>query len=62
MLYLDIQNATNFKADQPPYLVQQSDANGHPITDPKDASKYLLKTIAANSGTLLPSVGIMIEF
>jgi len=62
MLYLDIQNAYNFKADLPPYLVQQSDANGHPLTDPNDSSRYLLKTIAATSGTVLPSVGIMIEF
>jgi hypothetical protein len=62
MFYLDIQNVYNFQADQPPSLIQQTDANGLPLTDPKDSSKYLLKTIASSSGTILPTIGIMIEF
>ncbi len=62
MLYLDIQNAYNFKADVPPNLIPQADANGIPLTDPTDASRYLLKTIANASGTVLPTIGIMIEF
>ncbi len=62
MLYADIQNAYNFKADLPPSLVQQADANGIPLTDPHDSSKYLLKLINSSSGTVLPTIGIMIEF
>ena len=62
MFYLDIQNVYNFQSDQPPSLVQQTDANGIPLTDPKDSSRYLLKTIASSSGTILPTIGIMIEF
>lgn len=62
MLYMDIQNAYNFKADLPPSLVLQTDANGIPVTDPNDSSRYLLKTIASSSGTVLPTIGIMIEF
>ncbi len=62
MLYLDIQNVCNFKADVPPYLVQQTDASGIPLTDPNDSSRYLLKTITNASGTVLPTIGIMIEF
>jgi outer membrane receptor for ferrienterochelin and colicin len=62
MLYLDVQNAYNFKADLPPNLVQQTAANGVPMTDPKDSSRYLLKTLASSSGTILPTIGIMIEF
>ena len=62
MLYIDTQNAYNFKADLPPSLVQQLDAKGVPLTDPHDSSRYLLKTIATSSGTVLPTIGIMIEF
>ncbi len=62
MLYADIQNAYNFKADLPPSLVQQADANGIPLTDPHDSSRYLLNLINTSSGSVLPTVGIMIEF
>ncbi len=62
MLYADIQNAYNFKADLPPYLVQQTDAGGIPLTDPRDPSRYLLKFVDSTSGTVLPTIGIMVEF
>ena len=62
MLYFDIQNAYNFKANQQDYLVRVEDGNGKPVTDPNDPNKYLLKTIKSNSGTVLPTLGIMIEF
>jgi hypothetical protein len=62
MLYFDIQNAYNFKADQQEYLVRQEDGNGNPLTDPANPGKYLLKTIESRGGTVLPTIGIMIEF
>ncbi len=62
MFYADIQNAYNFKADLPPSLVQQSDNKGIQLTDPKDPSRYLLKYIDSSSGSVLPTIGIMIEF
>ena len=62
MLYFDIQNAYNFKADQQDYLVRVEDGVGNPVTDPNDSGKYLLKTIKATGGTVLPTIGIMVEF
>lgn len=62
MLYFDVQNAYNFKADQQDYLVRVEDAAGNPMTDPNDSGRYLLKTIKATGGTVLPTVGIMVEF
>jgi len=62
MFYLDIQNVYNFQAELPPTLIQQTDTNGIPLTDPNDSSRYLLKTISSSSGTILPTIGIMIEF
>jgi hypothetical protein len=62
MLYADVQNAYNHKADQPDILVRQTDANGIPVTDPADPLKYPLRFIESESGTVLPTIGIMIEF
>ncbi len=61
MLYLDIQNLLNHKADQPGILIPESDASGIPVTDPDDPARYLLKYIKADTGTVLPSIGIIIE-
>jgi hypothetical protein len=62
MFYFDVQNVYNFQSELPPTLLQQSGSNGLPLTDPNDPSKYLLKTIVSSSGTILPTLGIMIEF
>ena len=62
MLYFDVQNVYNFKADQQDYLVRAEDVNGTPLTDPNDPGKYLLKTLQSRAGTVLPTIGIMIEF
>jgi len=62
MLYCDVQNVYNFKADQQDYLVREEDRNGAPLTDPDNPDKYLLKTLKSRGGTVLPTIGIMIEF
>jgi hypothetical protein len=62
MLYADVQNVYNFKADQPPILVRETDSNGSPVTDPSDPRKYILKYLPNETGTVLPTVGIIIEF
>ncbi|MFN8240629.1 MAG: TonB-dependent receptor [Bacteroidales bacterium] len=62
MLYMDVQNVYNFKADQPPLLVRESDAAGKPVTDPADPARYKLKYINAEAGTVLPTIGIIFEF
>lgn len=61
MLYADVQNVYNHKADQPSILLRDSDATGAPLTDPADPSRYLLKFLDSESGTVLPTVGIIIE-
>lgn len=62
MLYADIQNLYNFQADQPPLLIRESDSNGVPVTDPDNPLKYSLKYIVNEVGTVLPTIGIIIEF
>jgi hypothetical protein len=62
MLYTDIQNLYNHKADQPALLIRESDSNGIPVTDPLNSLKYRLKYLDNESGTVLPTIGIIIEF
>lgn len=63
MVYLDIQNLLNFKAQQEDILINtQSDGSVVKYTDPQGKERYLLRTIPNSSGTILPSVGIMFDF
>ena len=61
MFYLDIQNVYNFKARQPDYIVRKEDENGdYILTD--DGTRYVLERVKSESGTILPTIGIMAEF
>ncbi len=60
-VYLDIQNLYNFKAQQPDVLVQVKDANGQPMINPEDPTRFVLKYISSESGTVLPTIGIIVE-
>jgi hypothetical protein len=62
MFYVDIQNVYNHKADQPAILVRESDPSGVPVIDPSDPSRYSLKYISGTSGTVLPTIGIIVGF
>ncbi|MBS2211161.1 TonB-dependent receptor [Carboxylicivirga mesophila] len=64
--YIDIQNLYNQKANQPPELIQELDDSGMPIIEnpgvPIEEQRYRLKEIITTSGTVLPTIGLMIEF
>ena len=62
LLYADVQNVYNHKADQPPILIRETDSEGNPLTDPIDPSRYVLKYIDGDSGTVLPTIGVIVEF
>ena len=61
-LYVDIQNVYGFQVELQPFLTTEKDAAGLPVEDPNDPTKYKLKPIENISGTVLPSIGLMIEF
>lgn len=65
-LYFDVQNAFNHKADSPTNLYQREDAGGNPIIrnpqDPYLDQRYDLKEIKTETGTILPTLGIIVEF
>jgi len=61
-IYLDIQNIFNAQSEQQAYLSIQRDENGNGITDPWHPDRYLPLVIPNESGTILPTVGIVAEF
>lgn len=60
-LYLDIQNLYNFKAESSPNLILQRDSSGNPMVDPENPGYYQLKYLQNESGTILPTLGIIVE-
>lgn len=66
MLYFDVQNVYGFKAELPPNLLLDTDSGGNPViinpSDPLPQQKYKLKQIVNETGTVLPTIGIMLEF
>lgn len=61
--YIDIQNVYNFKGDRPPLYTVITDAYGDPVVNPNDTDRYLFKTIkGSGGGTILPTVGFIMEF
>ena len=61
MLYVDVQNVLNYKAEQPAILILDTDAAGIPKVNPLDPDRYVLKYIEGDLGTVLPTIGIIIE-
>ncbi len=66
MVYVDIQNIYNFQSEGVPIYVRQLDAQGQPIivnpTAPPAEQRYQLEELQTTSGTVLPTIGIMVEF
>ena len=68
MFYLDVQNVLNFKAQQPDILVNANPNEGPDqgkvvkYVDPEGQTRYQLWQIENKAGTVLPAIGIMVEF
>lgn len=60
--YIDIQNIYNFQAVGQSFLDIKRDAEGNGIIDPENPGSYQLSEIENVSGTVLPSIGLMIDF
>ncbi|NDB80887.1 TonB-dependent receptor, partial [archaeon] len=61
-LYLDIQNFFNTKYFGPETLIAAQDVNGQPVVDPNNANTYLSDYIPNETGTVLPTIGIILDF
>ena len=47
---------------EPATLIQGRDENGKALIDPNDPNRYALKELNTTSGTVLPTIGLMVEF
>jgi len=61
MFYLDIQNLYNYQSVGQDNYVREKDSNGNFLTT-DNGSRYVLRGIPNTSGTVLPTIGIMVEF
>lgn len=61
-LYLDLQNVYFSKTQTPPYIDLVRDANGNPELDPADNSRYKTKYLDTRSGSIIPSIGFVLEY
>ncbi len=65
ILYLDIQNLYNFKGEEPDNLTN-TDKDGNPVIinpdDPYSEQLYQLRRIESEAGTVLPTIGFIVEF
>lgn len=60
-IYFDAQNAYNFQAEgQPIILREKTDDGSFALTD--GGNRYNLRAIENTSGTVLPTLGLMVEF
>jgi len=60
--YFDIQNSYGNAIDGNPFLDVVRDAAGNPVTDNDNPSLYQTEVVPNQSGSRLPSIGIMIDF
>jgi len=65
-LYVDIQNVYNYKSTSNTFLVQELDQAGNPILQepsyPGEPERYKMKELQSAAGTVLPTIGVIIEF
>ncbi|WP_162418362.1 TonB-dependent receptor [Cyclobacterium roseum] len=60
--YFDVQNAYNFQAEQQPELIPQRNDQNELVVNPEDPSRYILREVPNPAGTVLPTIGLIIEF
>lgn len=66
LVYMDIQNALNYQSKQQDIVIVETDASGNKIIEnpnaPLDEQRYQLKRIKSTAGTVLPTIGIVLDF
>ena len=59
--YLDIQNLYNFQSQSQDIIVREEDGAGNFLTS-DNGTRYVLRNVKNTSGTVLPTIGIQVEF
>lgn len=59
--YLDVQNLYNFQSQSQDIIVREEDGSGNFLTT-DNGTRYVLRSVRNTSGTVLPTIGIQVEF
>ena len=59
--YLDIQNLYNFQSQSTDLVVREQDTKGNFLTT-DNGTRYVLRNVKNTSGTVLPTIGVQVEF
>jgi outer membrane receptor for ferrienterochelin and colicin len=59
--YLDIQNLYNFQSQSTDIVLREEDVNGNFLTT-DNGTRYVLRSVKNPSGTVLPTIGVQVEF
>jgi len=66
LVYLDVQNALNYQSKSQDIVTVELDETGNKIIENPDATieqqRYKLKRIKSMAGTVLPTIGIVVDF
>jgi len=60
-VYMDVQNVAAFKSESAP-IYTNLDTNGNPVVNSNDPSRYVLRTVSNLNGSVLPTLGLMVNF
>lgn len=60
--YLDLQNITISTEDQNPYLDTVKDSDGNAVSSPDDDTRYSMRSLKNSSGSIIPTIGLVVEF
>jgi len=60
-VYIDVQNVYAYQTESTP-IYTNLDAAGNPAVNSSDPTRYVLREISSLSGTILPTLGLMINF
>ena len=61
-VYFDVENALGSELPGVPFVDVVRNAAGQPTVDPADPSRYLTRIVPNDGATVIPSIGVMVEF
>jgi hypothetical protein len=61
-VFIDIQNIYQSPIPLLPYLTVDRNENFQAVVDPSDPSRYQMDLISSDTGRILPSLGVLVDF
>jgi hypothetical protein len=61
-VYFDVENVLANELPGAPFIDVVRDAAGQPQVDPSDPTRYVVKSVPNDGTTVIPSIGVMVEF